>query len=111
MYNSIDSGTFTMVEHPGSEFYGIKIQKGKYADVIVTYGAVSVKEDPANDTAKLSFNWNLTDPGDFEPDELLNNEEFQHYLGDLLQYIITDSLENREAKIGTANTHTKPINK
>jgi len=100
-----------MVEHPGSEFYGIKIQKGKYADVIVTYGAVSVKEDPANDTAKLSFNWNLTDPGEFEPDDLLKNEEFQQYLGDLLQYIITDSLENKEAKIGTANTHTKPTDK
>ena len=35
------------------------------------------------------------------------NEEFQNYLGGLLQYIITDSLQTQGAKIGTANTHIK----
>ena len=103
MYNISDSD-FKIVENAASEFYSIRLLNGKYKDVIFTYGAVSVKEDKANDTATLSFNWQLNDSAECDPDDLQNNEEFQNYLGALLQFIITDSLQTRNAKIGTANT-------
>ena len=106
MYNISDSD-FKIVENAASEFYSIRLLNGKYKDVIFTYGAVSVKEDKANDTATLSFNWQLNDSAECDPDDLQNNEEFQNYLGALLQFIITDSLQTRNAKIGTANTHTE----
>ena len=105
LYNITDED-FQMLENPASEFYSIKLNKGKWKDVIFTYGAVSIKEDKKNDTATLSFNWNLSDPADHEPEDLKKNEDFNNYLGSLLQYIIDDSL-NKEAKIGTANAHIK----
>ena len=109
LYNITDDD-FKIVENAASEFYSIKLLAGKWKDVIFTYGAVSVKEDKANDTATLSFNWQLNDSAECEPDDLTNNEEFQNYLGALLQYIITDSLQTKDAQIGTANTLIKSSN-
>jgi hypothetical protein len=109
MYN-ISNDDYKMLENTASEFYAIKLLKGKWKDVIFTYGAVSISEDVVNDNATLSFKWNLNDSGNCEPEELTNNEKFQNYIGALLQFIISESLENKEAKIGTANTHTQPSN-
>jgi hypothetical protein len=109
MYN-ISNNDFKMVENAASEFYAIRLLKGKWKDVIFTYGAVSVSEDVENDNATLSFNWQLNDSGECEPEDLTNDEEFNNYLGALLQYIISESLENKEAKIGTADTHPKSSN-
>ena len=110
LYNSIQDSDFTMLENASSEFYAIKLLKGKWKDVVFTYGAVSIKEDKENDTATLSFNWQLNDPADIEPEDLKKDEEFNNYLGALLQYIISDSLNKQEAKIGTANAHTESSN-
>ena len=109
MYN-ISDNDFKIVENAASEFYSIKLLTGKWKDVIFTYGVVSVKEDKANDTATVSFNWQLNDSAECDPEDLQKNEEFQNYLGGLLQYIITDSLQTQGAKIGTANTHIKSSN-
>ena len=110
LYNNISDSDFTMLENTASEFYAIKLLKGKWKNVIYTYGAVSIKEDKENDTATLSFNWQLNDPGDLQPEDIEKNEEFNNYIGALLQYIISDSLNNKEAKIGTADTHPKSSN-
>jgi len=107
MYN-IDSKDYILVENPASEFYSVKLKCKEWHGFIFTYGAVSVKEDKANDTATLSFNWQLQDAGSFEPEEINTSEKFQNYIGALLQHIITESLTEKEAKIGTANTHIKP---
>ena len=109
MYN-ISDNDFKIVENAASEFYSIKLLTGKWKDVIFTYGAVSVKEDKANDIATVSFNWQLNDSAECDPEDLQKDEEFQNYLGGLLQYIITDSLQTQGAKIGTANTHIKSSN-
>lgn len=109
MYN-ISDDDFKIVENAASEFYSIKLLTGKWKDVIFTYGAVSVKEDKELDSATLSFNWQLNDSAECEPDDLTNNEEFQNYIGALLQYIISDSIQTKEAQIGTANAHLKSSN-
>tara|TARA_B100001057_G_C22663491_1_gene876891 strand:+ start:506 stop:838 length:333 start_codon:yes stop_codon:yes gene_type:complete len=109
MYN-ISDNDFKIVENAASEFYSIKLLTGKWKDVIFTYGAVSVKEDKELDSATLSFNWQLNDSAECEPDDLTNNEEFQNYIGALLQYIITDSIQTKEAQIGIANAHLKSSN-
>ena len=59
--------------------------------------------------ATLSFNFTVQDPADFNIDELNKDESFKNYLGSILQYIITDSLENG-GHIGesTTDTHTQP---
>tara|TARA_Y100001937_G_scaffold128784_1_gene207977 strand:- start:5069 stop:5413 length:345 start_codon:yes stop_codon:yes gene_type:complete len=114
MSYNISNTDYTLVENPGgelAEFYGVRIKTGKYADVIVVYGAVSVKENKDKTNAKLSFNYNIQDPADHDYEFLQKDEDFNNYLGALLQHIIMDTLENKEARIGnktsTTNTYTE----
>ena len=105
MYNRSDSD-FTVVENPESDFYGVKLLTGKYKDVTVIYGKVSIKEDKELDIGTLEFTWTCIDPAEFNDKELDKNEEFNNHLGDILTYIISDSLEKKKGQIGHINTNT-----
>ena len=104
---NIDESHYTFVENPNHPMTGVKFAKGKYKDVIMTYGTVSFEEDTQNDQGKLSFNYTVLDPADHTVDELNEDESFKNYLGAVLQYIITDSLEyakeNNLSTIGIGN--------
>ena len=106
MYTITDKD-YTLVENPSSAFHGVKFKKGEWKDVIVVYGQVGVREDESLDLATLSFNYTIQDPADFNVDELNEDEAFKNYLGAVLQYIITDSLEyakeNNLSTIGIGN--------
>ena len=116
MYN-ITEADYSIVENPQSEFHGVKLKTGTWKDVIVVYGAVSVKESPDLDMATLGFTFNIQDPADHDFDAINEDEAFKNYLGSVLQHIITDSLEwgeeNNLARIGignnesTTDTHTE----
>ena len=110
VYNTITEQDYKLVENPNEDFYGVQLTSGNFKDVLIIYGAVSVKELD-DGTAKLSFNYNLKDPADHDYDTLVKDEVFNNYLGDVLQHIISDSLENKEARIGnktsTTDTHTE----
>ena len=107
MYN-VSEKDYSIVENDNSSFQGIKLKTGTWKNVIVIYGQVGVKEDTALDMATLSFNFTVQDPADFSVDELEKDESFKNYLGSVLQYIITDSLEHG-GHIGepTTDTHTE----
>jgi len=107
MYKITDKD-YSIVENDNSAFQGVKLKTGTWKDVIVVYGQVGIKEDESLDMATLSFNYTVQDPADFNVDELNQDESFKNYLGSILQYIITDSLENG-GHIGesTTNTHTQ----
>lgn len=106
MYTITDKD-YTLVENPSSAFHGVKFKRGEWKDVIVVYGQVGVREDESLDLATLSFNYTIQDPADFTVDELNEDEAFKNYLGAVLQYIITDSLEyakeNNLSTIGIGN--------
>jgi hypothetical protein len=108
MYKVTDKD-YSIVENDNSAFQGVKLKTGTWKDVIVVYGQVGIKEDESLDMATLSFNYTVQDPADFNVDELNQDESFKNYLGSILQYIITDSLENG-GHIGesTTDTHTQP---
>lgn len=77
----------TFVENIKSDLYGIKILKGKYEGVVFCYGEVKIKEDPANDQCKLSFNYQIQKcPKGFKEDN-----EFENYLGDVLTKLIQEN--------------------
>jgi len=103
----IDDSHYTFVENASHPMTGVKFAKGKYKDVVMTYGTVSFEEDTQNDQGKLSFNYTVLDPADHTVDELNEDESFKNYLGDVLRYIIMDSLEwgeqNNIARIGIGN--------
>ena len=101
---------YAIVEREDSVFHGVKLKTGTWKDVIVIYGQVGVKESPELDIATLSFNYTVQDPADFNIDELNEDESFKNYLGAVLQYIITDSLEwaeeNNVSRIGIGNNES-----
>ena len=115
MSYNITSKDYTLVENDASgefaEFYGVKLLTGKYKNIIVIYGKVSIVEDKENDEARLAFNYAIQDPADFDVEFLQSDEDFNNYLGAILQYVIEDSLANKEAKIGniesTTDAHTE----
>ncbi len=112
-YNITDKD-FKLVENDGdndfAEFYGVKLTSGKYRNIIVIYGKVSVQELDT-DEARLSFTYAIQDPADFDLEFLQSDEDFNNYLGAVLEYFIQDSLENKEATIGniksTTDAHTE----
>ena len=108
MFN-ISEDDYTLVENPNHPLHGVKILRGEWKGVIIIYGTVSVKESPELDIATLGFTFQVQDPGDFTVDELENDEAFKNYLGAVLQFIITDSLnEDNEnmARIGIGPTES-----
>lgn len=102
---------YTLVENPNHPLHGVKFLKGDWKDVTVVYGQVSIKESEELDFATLSFNFQIMDPGDFTIDELESDEIFKNYLGDVLKYIISTSIETGEYRIGnnesTTNSYTE----
>ena len=105
---TITEKDYAIVENEASAFHGVKLKTGTWKNVTVVYGQVGVREDETLDLATLSFNYTILDPAEFNIDELNEDEGFKNYLGAVLQYIITDSLENG-GHIGesTTNTHTE----
>ena len=109
MYKITDED-YAIVENDTSALQGVKLKRGEWKDV-------GVKESPELDIATLSFNFTIKDPANFTMDELNKDEAFKNYLGAILQYIITDSLEyakeNNLSTIGigngesTTDTHTE----
>jgi len=114
---TITEKDYSIVENSSSAFHGVKLKTGTWKNVIVVYGQVGVKEDENLDMATLSFNFTIQDPADFNIDELNSDEAFKNYLGAVLQYIITDSLdyakETNQSIMGighgesTTDTHTE----
>lgn len=68
----------------------IRITDGEFEGVEFTFGAVSVSEE--NETAKLSFEYNL-----ISDDNLIEPEDrFQNLIGSILSDIMYDQLDKEE---------------
>ena len=92
---------YKIVFKEGSEFYSVQLLKGKYANVIFTYGKVQIKEPTEDGSLPLSFNWKLEEKPDTLEETLEDSAEFQNYIGDILADLIQES-----AKVKNAGKHT-----
>ena len=75
-----------------SSLANVKLISGEYEGIVYSYGKVSVEEDEENDTAYLSFAFNIVDPNGF--DNIEENLEFKNYIGEVLTTIMTANLPN-----------------
>ena len=105
----ITENDYTLVENANNPMQAVKFKTGKYKDIIVMYGTVSVKESPELDMASLGFTFQIIESAEFAVNDLETDEELKNYIGEVLQYIITDSLE-KGGGIGesTTDTHIEP---
>ena len=105
MYNiTIDDYTFS--ENERADTWAVRL-KTQYKDVLYEYGKISVKETE-NEEGVLSYQYNIIDSGEHSEDELIQSEEFNNYIGAILEHIITDAFDSGKFKIGenaTDNTN------
>ena len=78
---------FVVVENKITGHDAIKLTSGPYSGIIYSYGGVSFNEQ--DDTCKLNFEYEV-----HESEIEYVKSEFEHYIGDLLQYIIMEQLQN-----------------
>ena len=97
-YNIYDS-YYSLVEHEGKEFYGVRLHK-EYEGVIIVYGTVSLKENMDDNTAKLKFTYLIEEASTYDTKNLESDREFNNHIGKILQHILEDSLNNRTGRIG-----------
>ena len=123
MYNADDitKGDYTFVEGDNQEFWVIKLLAGKYADTMYHYGSVRIvppeggwTETEEDNIGTLSFKYSLMEsPHDL--DELNVSEDFNNYIGAVLQHIIEDSFQTGDYRIGgkdgeSGNDNTEELN-
>jgi hypothetical protein len=77
---------FVVVENRNTGHDAIKLTSGPYSGIIYSYGKVSFDEQ--GDTCKLNFEYEV-----HENQIEYVKEEFEHYIGDLLQFIMMDELQ------------------
>ena len=87
-----------LVESLSTEYYGVRFLTGPYSGVIVVYGTIKITEDTGLGEAKLNFTYQTVDPGNHDKEQLEADEGFLNHLGDVLEFIIQDSLANEEIK-------------
>lgn len=110
----MESDEFCFSEREGEENWVIHIKKGKWADTYYKYGRVTMEppegltwEDLENMgdeevTPLLSYNYGLIE-SPFDLEELVNDTEFNEYVGEILAHVINDAFEKGDYKIGDKN--------
>lgn len=78
-----------VVESKSSGISAIKLLEEPYSGIIFTYGKVSFDEDDVNVKLKINFEYEILDSASKEWDK----ELFEEYLGDFLQELIRDGIE------------------
>lgn len=95
------SNFYSFVERPTSDFYSVKLNEGQYRGAIVTFGAVSLREEAG--VARLKFTFKIeTAPIPYTREELDSSMEFKNVLGDVLAHILHTSMESGQFKLGNA---------
>lgn len=78
---------FVVVENRKTGVDAIKLTSGPYSGIIYTYGKVKFDEQD-DGTCKLCFEYEVHD-NQIE----YNKEEFEFYIGELLQFIMAEELQ------------------
>lgn len=102
MRYNITHNDYTFAEHQLDDGWAVRLVN-HYPGVLYQYGKVRVKilnEGTEEENAMLQFEFNIIDEGDFDLDELNNNEDFNNLLGEVLTHIVEDAFENGKYKLG-----------
>ena len=100
MYDKIIDVDYKVISVPESvkdisTLAEVQILKGKYEGVTYTYGTISSVQQNDDETVNLSFEFDITESKDFEPDVLEKDEDFTTEIGEILVSIISQASENQ----------------
>tara|TARA_Y100000296_G_scaffold84922_1_gene119567 strand:+ start:323 stop:643 length:321 start_codon:yes stop_codon:yes gene_type:complete len=89
---------YTFAQKEGTDYSSIKIIEGKYKDVIYHYGRVAFapeSEKKSDGTLPMKFDYTIDkNPKDLD---LLENQEFINYIGDILIELLEEKLKDGTA--------------
>jgi len=85
----------------------LRILTGDYVETVLTFGNVTLDgTDPDEDDPKMSFNFEIvTTPN---PDISTEDEDLQHYAGDLLLSLIERSIQEKTMQV---EEKAKPVSR
>ena len=83
---------YVFAQKGNADYSSIKLTEGKFKDVIYHYGKVSfASEENADGKLPMKFDYTIgKNPNDID---LLDNQEFIDYIGDILLELLEDQLE------------------
>ena len=87
---------YTFATKDGVKYSSVKIVEGKYKDVIYHYGKVGfAKEEQPDGKLPMKFDYTIDkNPNDLD---LLDNQEFINYIGDILIELLEEKLKDGTA--------------
>ncbi len=92
------SKRYSFAQQEGKDFSCVKITEGKYKDVIYHYGRVAfAPESEKKPDGKLPMKFDYTidkNPNDLD---LLENQKFINYIGDILIELLEEKLKDGSA--------------
>lgn len=92
----VQNEDYTFIESDADDQWAVRL-RSEFPGVDIMYGEIKVREVGEED-AVLDFKYYIIDPGEFEKDWLDENDDFKNYLGQVLQHIIMDAVENGKVK-------------
>ena len=101
----ITENDYKFVEKDSEETsYVMLTGENEWNGTVFQYGNLSVKVNEDTDEAHLQFSYNIIE-SPLETDMLNEDEGFKDYIGNVLQYIITDALDKGEYRIGAEDSN------
>lgn len=80
-----------------ADLYSFRIRKGRFKNVIFTYGKVRFFEDKETDQLKFNFNYTVNKGNSrYKKDELRDMEKFKKFISEILTYILEQQLTNAD---------------
>ena len=89
---------YTFAQKEGTDYSCIKITEGKYKDVIFHYGRVAfAPESEKKPDGKLPMKFDYTIDKNPKDLDLLENQKFINYIGDILIELLEEKLKDGTA--------------
>lgn len=108
MSYNITLDDYTFAEDGTSDAWAVRL-KTKYEGVVYHYGSVQARVDDDEGNATLSFKYAVLDPAGNDLEELEKSEDFNNYIGAVLQHIIEDAFDTGNYRLGE-NASDNPKN-
>lgn len=87
----VSNEDYTFIESDADDQWAIRL-RSEFPGVDFMLGEIKVKE--VGEEALLDFKYYIIDPGEFDKDWLDDNDDFKNYIGQVLQHLIMDAVEN-----------------
>jgi len=104
----ITDKVFDYVENdaaPTADLYSIRIRKGRFKNVIFTFGKVVFNEDKESEQLKFNFDFYANVGNSRYTADQLNdnaqNEKFKNFISEILLYVMKEQLLEHEQNIKT----------